>query len=347
MRIMHKLLMCACSLIVVVPVTFAAEPPLFASDDVLDITLEVPMGTIIRDAEDRPVVPGQLQYLAEDGQALLVPLTMTTRGKSRLDYCQFPPLSINLKRKKASGTLFDGQNKLKIVTHCRNGSTFERYLHQEYGIYRAFNVLSDHAFRVRMLNITYRDSDGKRKDERRPGFFIESDVEVAARTGKEKLKVSRIDSAQLDPAHASKFSLFQYLIANTDWSMIKGPANESCCHNGKVIIRPGSQDGWIVLPYDFDQAGLINTRYSMPADGLGIRSVRQRVFRGRCRNIPQLETTVGIFNELRAALEAELLPDVLEGGTRRAADKYIDEFYQVINDPGRRQKKLADKCVGS
>ena len=344
---MRRVVLIVALLICVGPAANAAGLSLFASGEVLDITFEAPLNTIVRQAEERPDVEGVLHYVDADGQTVTVALSMSTRGKSRLEYCAFPPLWINLKRKQTVGTLFEGQNKLKVVTQCRNGSTFARYLHQEYGIYRAFDVVADHAFRVRLLNVTYRDTEGKRDDEVRPAFFIESDNEVAARSGMEKLKVSQINSAQLDPAHASKFSLYQFLIANTDWSMIRGPGNEGCCHNGKVIITPGSTDGWMVLPYDFDQAGLINTRYSSPADGLGIRKVTQRVFRGRCRNINQLESTIALFNEQRAEIERELLPAALEGGTRNNAVKYIDKFYEIINDPEKRQKQIADKCIGS
>ncbi len=304
------------------------------------------METIVDDAERRPVVEGVLHYTDERGQKISLQIEMNTRGNSRLEYCRFPPLKINLKRKQTKGTLFEGQNKLKVVTRCRYGSTFERYLHQEFGIYRAFNVVANRSFRVRMLRATYRDSSGGRKDEVQPAYFVETDNEVAARYGMDEIDINRISSAQLDPAHTSKFSLFQFLIGNTDWSVIKGPGNEDCCHNGKLIIPPGSQDGWIVLPYDFDQAGLINTKYSLPAEGLGIQSVRQRVFRGRCRNIHQLENTIAIFNERRAAIEAELLPTVLEGRNRKVAARYIDDFYKIINDPRKRQNKLTKRCIG-
>ena len=79
---------------------------------------------------------------------------------------------------------------------------------------------------------------------------------------------------------------------------------------------------------------------------LGIRSVRQRVFRGRCSNIDQLEGTIVIFNERRAAIEAALLPAALEGKPRKTAAKYIDDFYEVINDPRDLQRRIIDKCVG-
>ena len=344
---LRHLIHCIALLTCAAPLAQADDLPLFASDEVLDIVFEAPMNTIVREADERPEVEGVLHYTADDGQTVTLPLSMTTRGKSRLAYCHFPPLSINLKRKETDGTLFAGQNKLKVVTRCRRGSTFERYLHQEHGIYQAFNAVSEYGFRVRRLNVTYRDSEGKRDDETQFAYFIESDNEVAARTGMEKLKVSKIDSAQLDPAHENKFALFQFLIANTDWSVIKGAAEESCCHNGKVIITPGSVIGWIVLPYDFDQAGLINAKYSMPAEGLGIRSVRQRLFRGRCRNIDQLDDTVALFNERRAAIEAALLPEALDNRSRKSAARYIDDFYEIMNEPKDRQKIVADKCIGS
>ncbi len=324
----------------------ADDLPLFASDAVIDIVFEAPMNTIIRNAEKRPEVEGIMRYTEDDGRVMTLNLKMTTRGKSRLEYCRFPPLKINLKKSETDGTLFAGQNKLKIVTRCRKGDKFERYLLQEFSIYGAFNVLSGRSFRVRMLNVTYRDTSGKRDDETHTSYFIETDKEVAARYGMEQREVDKIQYSRLDPAHVSKISLFQYLIGNTDWSMVSAPPGRGCCHNNKLIVTPESEEGWIILPYDFDQSGLINTSYSEPSEMLGIRSVRQRVFRGRCSNIDQLEDTIAIFNERRATIEAELLPAALEGKPRKTAVKYIDDFYEIINDPKKLQKKIIDDCVG-
>jgi hypothetical protein len=324
---------------------YAEELPLFTSDEVIDIVFEAPMSTIVRDAEKRPEVEGIMRYTEDDGRVVTLNLKMTTRGKSRLKYCRFPPLKINLKKSETDGTIFAGQNKLKVVTRCREGDTFERYLLQEFSIYGAFSVLTDRSFRVRMLNVTYRDTSGKRKDETHSSYFIETDKEVAARYGMEQRDVDRIQFSKIDPAHASKLSLFQYLIGNTDWSMVAGPAGAGCCHNNKLIVTPGSENGWILLPYDFDQSGLINTRYSEPSEMLGIRSVRQRVFRGRCSNISQLEGAVTIFNERRAAIEAALLPAALVDKPRKTAANYIDEFYEIINDPKKLQKRIVDRCV--
>jgi len=324
----------------------SAAYPLFEDHTKLDVIIEMPMKTIINDAEDRPVVTGVLRY-TDGGSEVALDFTMTTRGHSRLRTCRFPPLSLNLKKKQVEGTLFEGQNKLKIVTRCKSSKVYERYLFQEFGIYRGFNLLTDKSIRARMLSITFRDSEGDRKDDVQPAFFLESDKEVAGRLSMEPIKSPSINPAQLDSQHASILSLYQYLIANTDWSMLKGPGSDPCCHNGKVIITPGTTNGWIVLPYDFDQAGLINTNYSMPADGLGIRSVKQRLYRGRCLNLKHLDESIATFNELRPQMEEALNPPGIDQRSRKNALKYIDRFYDTVNDPKKRKREIEDDCLGA
>lgn len=319
---------------------------LFASDTPLDLVFEFPTREIIANADDRPVVEGSVHYTDESGTAVRVGLTMTTRGKSRLEYCQFPPLSANFKGQDKDGTLFDGQKKIKIVTQCGSSDLYKRYLLQEFGIYRAFNALTDKSFRVRMINVTYRDSLGKKKDIVESAFFLESDKELADRLGMKKHDVSIINPEQLDSEHASLLALFQYLVGNTDWSSLKGPEDEGCCHNGKVVIPEGSSTGWLVVPYDFDQSGIINTKYSSPADALGLKSVRQRLYRGRCMNMDHLDATIALFNERRSAIETALLPDELQGRYRETASQYIDDFYRIINDPLQREKNIENRCLG-
>ena len=324
----------------------AAELQLFASQEPLDVIIESRFNTLVRRAATRPEVPGVLRYTGAGGERVSVAMTMTTRGRSRLEMCRFPPLSLDFRESDAGDTLFAGQRKIKLVTHCGRGGRFMNYLHQEYGIYRAFNVLTGSSFRVRRLNVTYVDTEDKRREEVRVAFMIESDREVVARLGMERLDVEAIDPAKLDPAHENLFSVFQYLVANTDWSNRKGPSGEGCCHNGKVIRTAGTEEGWIVLPYDFDQAGIINTHYALPDERLGIRSVRQRLFRGRCRNLDRMDETFAKFNDKRVELERALLPDAVSDRARRSTLGYIDDFYTIINDPEETRKRISEKCLG-
>jgi hypothetical protein len=345
-RIPHSSFLAILAALVMWDCPAAGGYPLFESDDTLELTLEVPMRTLLRAAKKKPVVDGQLHYVDTEGSRNALDISMTTRGKSRLELCSLPPLSISLKKEQTANTLFAGQKKLKIVTNCKNSSSYQRYLQQEYGIYRAYNLLTDRSFRVRMLNVTYRDLEKKRKDEVMPAFFIESDREVAERLGMMTIRMRRIKPSQLNPAETNIYELFQYMIANTDWSILKGPGSEECCHNAKVIGSADNDDNWIVLPYDFDQAGIINTKYALPASGLGIRKVRTRLYRGRCIHNDQLDETIALFNERRSELEAALTPQFLPERNRRTVIDYLDAFFEIINDSEILDEEIIAVCRG-
>ena len=134
------------------------------------------------------------------------------------------------------------------------------------------------------------------------------------------------------------------MIANTDWSKSKGPGDEDCCHNGKVLAPPDSEDGWFVLPYDFDQSGIINTEYAVPSDNLSLRSVRQRLFRGRCDFIGEMDDTIALFNERRSDIEAALSSGGVTNYTDRSQRKFVKKFYEIINDEKKRRKQIDDQC---
>lgn len=325
----------------------AAEHPLFECDTPLEFTLELPMKTLLRRADDRPDLDGKLHYIDQHGNQLVFDVQVTTRGHSRLEICSFPPLSVSFKKKQVNDTIFAGQKKLKIVTQCRSGDSYLDFLRQEYGIYRAYNVVAEPSFRVRMLNITFRDSQGKRKDDVQTAFFIESIDEVAERLQLETIKLNKIPPRHLDAANSSIYELFQFLIANTDWSKTKGPGDEECCHNGKVLREPDTDTGWFVLPYDFDQAGLINVPYARPHEQLPIRHVTQRLFRGRCEYLGYLDATIDLFNREREAIEAALISGGVSEKRQSTQTKYVARFYEIVNDPKLRQRYVDDRCRGS
>jgi hypothetical protein len=332
--------------LLLLPVAVMADAlPLFDSDDTLHLTIEAPMHTLISDAAERPVVEATATYTDADGNTVTVPVRMSTRGKSRLTVCRFPPLSLSVKNKAASKTIFEGQKSLKIVTHCQSHAQFRSYLHQEYGIYEAFNVLTDVSFRTRFLNVTYRDSEGRIKDIQEPAFFIESIGEVADRNGLQRQKVLRVETEQLEPEYAVLSAMYQFLVGNTDWSVKLSPEESDCCHNGRVLAAPDAKVGWMVVPYDFDQTGIINPRYAEPAPQLGIRSVRQRLYRGRCVHSGQLDGVIALFNERRPQIETALLVSGIRDP--KSASKYIDSFYRIINDPKQHTKHIEKRCMGN
>jgi len=322
----------------------AANDPLFQSDEPLALVLELPPRNQLPRPKDKPTVPGLLRYMSDDGTDIVLDVAVSTRGNSRLEHCSLPPLSINLKRKQVASTLFAGQDKLKIVTQCRKSAAYRRYLNQEFIVYKILNILSEYSFRVRKLEITYRKSSGGEPDELHSAFVIESAKRAAARLGMKTIKVDSVKVSQLETQQLSIYALFQFMIGNTDWSVRKGPANEECCHNGKVIAPPGSNDGWVVLPYDFDQSGIINTKYAMPSESLPIESVRRRLYRGFCSGNDQLDSTIARFNDSRASIEGFFGGGPDDSSPDKAALRYLRDFYEIVNDPKKRQKKIVRAC---
>jgi len=245
------------------------------------------------------------------------------------------------------GTVFRGQKSLKMVTHCEKAERFEQYFILEMLEYRMYNLITDYSFRVRPLNVIYVDSNTGKRDEGRFAFLIEDDGDVAKRHDLKKLNVARVKLSKLDPAVTSDFSLFQYLIANVDWATTAGPKPDECCHNSKLIgTEPiTGPEPVYPLPYDFDSSGLVNAHYAVPPDGVRIRSVTQRLYRGYCAHNDQLEATRERFLEQESAIYALIEnEDRLNSNTRKKSSKYIGKFFDVIKDPKDFQKQVIGKC---
>ena len=334
-----------------VQLSFAQEPtvvrPLFGGDSPLELVIEGPFRQLTRDRHEKPELDGILRYTDAEGEEIVLDVGLSPRGNSRLDICSFPPFWLNLRRGQLPGTVFAGQNRIKLVTLCRESNSYRDYLAQEYQIYRAYNALTEHSFRVRWLTIEYVETEGRRPSSTTAGaFLIEEDWEAGERAGMEAVKVDSLRFAQLDSAGAALLYLFQYMIGSTDWSPIAGPPGENCCHNTKLIGPEDSDAGRIVLPYDFDQVGLINATYARPAASVPIRSVTQRYYRGYCVLNDDLAAAIQLLNERRSDVEAAFASLEVRERSRSRALTYLDDSYERINDPRSFEREILDRCRG-
>lgn len=321
--------------------------PLFAADSTLELVIEGPFKRLTRERHEKPELDGVVRYTDSEGQEVVLDVGLAPRGNSRLDICSFPPFWLNFKRSQLPGTVFQGQNRLKLVTLCRNGNAYRDYLTQEYQVYRAYNALTERSFRVRWVSIEYVETEGRNPESTiESAFLIERDSEVAERAGMEAVKVVSLRISQLDSAGAALVSLFQYMIGNTDWSPIAAPPGENCCHNAKLIGPEGSDAERLVLPYDFDQVGLINASYARPSSAVPIQSVRQRLYRGYCRLNDDLEAAVRLLNERRSDVEAAFEAGDVRDRARGRALSYLEESYEQINDPRDFERYIVGRCRG-
>jgi len=320
---------------------------LFSSEDTLNVTITGPWRDIKRNKENQRPYSGKIEFRDDQGKQVTLNLTLERRGITRQRVCEFPPIRLRFKKEEVKGTVFRGQDSLKMVTHCENAERFEQYYILEMLSYRMYNLITDFSFRVRPLNVTYVDSNSGKKDEGRFAFVIEDDSDVAKRHDMKKIKIDRMRVSQLVPRVASEMSLFQYMIANTDWSALDGPGTDSCCHNSKLIGPEPFQktDKAYPIPYDFDSSGLVNAHYAVPPNGLPIRSVRQRLYRGYCAFNDELEAARQLFLEQEAAIYALLEnEDRLFTSTKSKSKKYIGGFFKIIKNPRNYEKKVVKKC---
>jgi hypothetical protein len=322
----------------------ADEPtPLFASEDLLTLTFEAPFSTLfgsLLNAEE--YVEAKMTL---DGETVLN-VKIRPRGKTRRnpDICKFPPLTVNIKTKSAKGTAFEGQDKLKLVTHCQSRrSRYQDYYRQEYYIYKTYNLVTDESFRVRGATITYIDTDGKKSPVTAFGFFIEDAEALAARTNMTRLKTKKIESKSFNLEKASRFALFQYMIGNLDWATMGGPEGENCCHNSKPFVEPSGKV--VSVPYDFDFSGVVDATYASPPQGIELRNIRTRLYRGLCGYNDSLPAAAALLKDRRQAIkDLYESAEVLDEREARKTIRYYDSFYKIVDTPKTFDRRIASKC---
>jgi hypothetical protein len=336
----------AAAWLLLAPAQAAAQQPrpLFAASEPIHITIQAPLPSLSRNRSSDHVVQGTL--IDPSGQSL--PISLSARGITRraADVCDFPPLRVRFTGGPPPTSLFAGQKKLKLVTHCRNGAAFQQYVLLEYAAYRMYNLLTPHSFRVRLANIDYRDESG-RPLVSRVGYFLEDLGDVAQRNGtKQTHAPEMIPAADLSSPDAARYGLFQHMIANHDWSMRAGPAGSDCCHNAELIgpLGPGTA---IPIPYDFDFSGFVSAPYATPPDALHIASVRQRVYRGYCIHNADALVVARQMREARPQLIAAISSTPgLEQRTQARAIAFLDGFFADIASDDAVNAKLLRRCVG-
>jgi len=330
---------------------YGAEPgneadPLFQNSDILDVRIVAPFATIVSERPDQDEIPGTFQYTNEAGELVEVDIGVRTRGRFRRqkEICPFPPLRLNFKTSQTKKSLLHKQDKLKLVTHCRNNSTrYQQVVLSEYTAYRILNELTDLSLRVRLLRITYVDTEKDNREQVSYGFFIENEERMAKRLDASLVDLNRTKVSSLQPGYTNLISMYHYLIGNTDFSPIAG-AEETCCHNHILLGREGELVHSI--PYDFDQAGLVNAPHAGANPRFKLRNVRQRLYRGRCSNNELIDATIALYNEKRGAIFALTnKKTAVDDAPNKAMTKYIEQFYKTINSPKRVRTQIVKRCI--
>ena len=310
----------------------------FDSEEPVSVTLSLNLKRIRADKVDgAPWRSATLTYAGE-GKSVDIPIKARTRGIWRLKNCEFPPLRLDLPNKAAQGTPFEGLNKPKLVSYCKNNDTFEQYVLQEFQLYRAYGLLTPMSHRARLLRVTYADSATGKPITTRYAIMLEEPDMMASRLDGIILEQQGARSHDLDPGSTNLAGVFQYFIANTDYSV-------AWLHNFELVARP---DGQIIpVAYDFDFAGAVNAAYATVDPSLSVRDVRDRLFRGFCVPEEHYGKTFDLFKKKRDAIYGlynDKLGKLLDKKVAAETLKFYDDFYQTISDPRLAKRRIVDAC---
>ena len=317
-----------------------ADEGLFGSHEVIDVELRGPLRAVVRDDRKRRERPFTIRV----GGERPVPVDIRVRGKSRVRECRFPPLRLDFAPEDAAGSVFEGLDKVKLVTHCRDREHYERNVLDEYAAYRILNLLTERSHRVRLLRVSYIDTE--RPDAPplvRLSFVLEPVEQVAARLGADIAETEYVVKSRLEPRQTALVSAFHYLIGNVDWSLVAAEDEELCCHNGSLLLIDGE---YVLLPYDFDLSGLVDAKYAKPHPSVPIRSVTDRLYRGYCmEGLPLDDALATIISRRQDILDlVRALPGADPDGTANRI-AFLEDFFAEAAG-GKLVEKWVDGCIG-
>ena len=197
---------------------------------------------------------------------------------------------------------------------------------------------------MRLLRITYVDTDKDDREHVELGFLIEHKDQVARRIGLAVNEGSETSIDALDARHTNLGSVYQLLIGNTDFSPIRAAPGEACCHN--YVLFGAEKGRMLAIPYDFDMSGIVDAPHASPNPRFGLRNVQDRLYRGRCVNNEHVEASVQAFLDQKQAIYDLInTNELLQPGKRKGTLRFLNEFFTTIESPDRVRRQLTGKCL--
>lgn len=326
--------------------------PLFASHDPLHISIAVRFDELCRprETENCDFTATTLEYTDTAGyEPVSIPIEIKVRGgwRSLSKNCSVPLLWVRMDPEKVRGTLFEGQTMLPLTTHCGTGislesmhnrvsrSAWEQYILKEQLAHEWYEAVSPFSVRSRLARIHYTQPDNPNRAVHSFAFFAEHFDSMAARNGVTRVERGNFDAESLDADGQGRVALFNYLIANTDWSI---PLERN------ITLVQDEEGTQIPVPFDFDMSGLVNTHYAGPAPGLPIDSVQERYFLGFCHPDTNWEQLFDAYIAAREKMYAavEQIP-AMSKSTKTKARGWLDSFFDTIQS-AERDELIAGAC---
>ena len=312
--------------------------PLFEEQKVLNLKLRTSIKDIKKKTNDSTYLPTQLYVKNENGGWDSISIEVRARGIFRRANCYFTPIRIKVSKGHSKGTVLDGNKAVKLVMPCQNHDDKNTLVLKEYICYKMYEKITPYYFNTRLVALDFSEPDGKKsKNYQLTAFLIEDDGLVSKRHHAKVMEKLNLHPLALNDTSSVRHDIFQFMVGNTDWST-------TFLHNAKVVFQAPKK--YIPIAYDFDMSGFVDPPYAVVNADLGIANVRERLYRGFCRNegvvqyvrkeyLGQEQAIMGILDQY----EKELTP-------RDFADtkKFMKEFFDIFKNDKLFKKYIVDGC---
>jgi hypothetical protein len=287
------------------------------------IKIETTWSKLINQKLDEAYIPAKVEVPGPGGKTLSFDAKVRARGMMRKQVCFFPPIKIDFKKgdllKNGVDTATD---KVKVVFQCRTGAVNAEYLVKEKLCYDLYKIINPDV-NVRVKQVKYDCIENGKTKYSLDGLVVEDEVVLAERYNGKVIDIGKVGVGSLDKDIYQRMTVFQYMIANTDWSI----PNK---HNTEMIKVPNIPKV-VPIAYDFDYAGLVGTPYAVPYETLPITSVFERYYMGHgITEADALALGKYFMDKKPALLKAVADVEGLDEKGKAAVNKFLAPFFDIV-----------------
>lgn len=298
----------------------------FTNDTVLQVTLKTDMKRLASQKKEPSYQKAVLVISQGEGKPEISGnVRVKLRGNFRRENCRIASIMVDFYKEDSTSKL-KNLKTMKWVAPCERGFYQEQFVIKEFLTYKMYQLFTEKSFRVRMLNITFQDVNGKVKDYTQYGFGIEDVDDMAKRNGMVEEEDRKYQTEQTDRYYGTLVSMFQYMIGNTDYGV-------PVYHNVKLLLPKDSPTAKpYIVPYDFDYSGMVNANYAAPPEELGITSVTERIYRGFSREMSEIKGMAQLFFDKKEQIYTLVNENtLLFANQKKEMNLFLDSFYGTIS----------------
>jgi hypothetical protein len=310
-------------------------------DDVLKVEIQTDLKTLFEDNRfEEEYQDANFLYKNADGDEELFDMKLRLRGRFRRKNCAIPPVKLNFDKDDLEARGWKKDDQLKLVTPCVTGPEGREYIMREYLAYKIYQLLHPVHYRVQLIKLTMVDPETRDKFKGW-GFIIEDDEMLANRWEMERCQECYgVDLEQFDMSSLEATAIFQYLVANSDWSVTLNK-------NIELLYQVDEQQQdttYFVVPYDFDYTGFVNPGYAVPNSDYNLTSVRDRIYLCPVES-PHPENGIQLLLEKKQAI-IDLIKDFkrLPYDSRNDLIEFVESCYTTLAEEG---LKRPDNLIGN